>query len=180
MREGVRQLDSIEKYPAEGEEKGIILVIADYRSLNVLHGSVLSNQGYTTYTAITCSDIPRIFEKYKDEIAKIDCVVFASLVHGWHHQEGERRPKDLSEKTDEEWQTRNIKNVIKRIQNRQKKSLLVLIAGGLIECWWYQVSEESLKKAGIKYVKYPDSDPTKIIEILEERRSQNGTDSPFE
>ena len=85
-----KHLEPVNEYLPRGESAGCILVVSDYKLLNLGHASALRKAGYVVYTAVTCTDVPRIFGRYS--VASIDLVVFASLVHGWHHQEAEERP----------------------------------------------------------------------------------------
>jgi len=82
-----QQLEPVDEYLPEGEPLGCVLVVSDYRLLNLSHASALRKAGYAVYTAVTCTDVPRMYETF--EVQHIDLIAFASLVHGWYHQEAE-------------------------------------------------------------------------------------------
>jgi hypothetical protein len=154
----------IDEYLPQGEPKGCILIVSDYRRLNLGHAAVLCSHGYAVYTAVTCTDVPRIFERYT--IFDVDLVVFASLVHGWHHREGEARPGSIPTETDPEWQIRNMKEVIDIVCGRQGRPPQVLIAVELMTCGWYEITADALAAAGVEYQTYPANDPHAIVDFL--------------
>jgi len=89
---------------------------------------------------VTCTDVPRIFEKYA--VGDLDLVVFTSLVHGWHHREGEGRPGSIPAATDPEWQVRNMREVIDVVCWWQGSPPGVLIAADLITLDWYSITAD--------------------------------------
>jgi hypothetical protein len=158
-------LRPVEEHLPRGELKGCILVVSDYRPLNLGHAAALCAGGYAVYTAVTCTDVPRVFDIFI--VPAVDAIAFASLVHGWHHREAEGRPDALPEDTDEQWQTRNMAEVIKLVSGRQKSPAAVLIAVELTRCGWYSITPEALTAAGIDYQTYSASDPHTILELLQ-------------
>ena len=158
------QLCSVEEHLPQGEPKGCLLVVSDYRPLNLGHASILCSHGYAVYTAVTCTDVPRVFEMYI--VGDVDLVAFASLVHGWHHREGERRPENIPTETDPEWQIRNMKEVINTVCGRQGSPPEVLIAVELMTCGWYEITADALAAAGVEYQTYSASDPHAILGFL--------------
>lgn len=161
------QPDPIQEHLPRGAATGYILVVSDYRPLNLGHAATLCLHGYAVYTAVTCTDVFRIFDKYHPP--PMDLVAFASLVHGWHHREGERRPADMCQKTDAEWQTRNMRAVLDLVRERQLTPPRVLIAMELMSFGWYKITAEELAEAGLRYQTYPANDPHVIVDLL--RRS---------
>lgn len=147
-----------------GVRRGTVLVVSDYRPLNLGYAYDLSADGYAVYTAVTCTDVPRVLEQFAVEC--VDAIVFASLVHGWHHREAEGRPEGITEATDAEWQTRNIREVIGIVSQRQSAPPLVLIADGMLTPGWYDSTAEALAAAGIEYLTYRSSDPHSIVAML--------------
>ncbi|MGC9319893.1 MAG: hypothetical protein ACP5KN_17810 [Armatimonadota bacterium] len=162
MRSG--RVDPVDEYLPRGEVRGCVLVVSDYRMLNLGHAATVRKAGYAVYTAVTCTDVPRIFEAFT--VGHIDLVVFASLVHGWHHQEAEERPQGIPRVTDDRWQTRNIAQVIETVSARQRTPPKVLVATDLIVHDCYDISADGLAAAGIKYQTYSASDPTSIVGFL--------------
>ena len=158
------RLDPIEEHLPQGEPKGCVLVVSDYRPLNLGHAATLCSHGYAVYTAVTCTDVPRVFEMYI--VGDVDLVAFASLVHGWHHREGELRPGSIPTETDPEWQIRNIKEVIDIVCGRQGRPPLVLIAVELMTFGWYTITPDVLAAAGVAYQTYPANDPHTILGFL--------------
>lgn len=154
----------VEEHLPRGAPRGCILVVSDYRLLNLAHAGALCAAGYAVYTAVTCTDVPRVFELYV--VGHVDLVAFASLVHGWHHEEDERRPHDIPKATDATWQVRNIKQVIDAICARQKTPPAVLVAVDLLSYSWYDISAEALVAAGIEYQTYSASSPHAILSFL--------------
>lgn len=155
-------LDPVGEHLPEGEPKGRILVISDYRPLNRLHSDLLNMEGYAVYTAETCTDVPRVFEAY--QVSHVDLVVFASLVHGWHEHEG--RPSALPQETDPQWQVRNMKAVVDLVSSRQATPPRVLIADELMAFDWYGVTPDALASVGLQYATYPVSEPQALAELL--------------
>ena len=155
----------VDEHLPRGEPRGCILVVSDYRPLNLGHAAVLCAGGYAVYTAVTCTDVPRVFETFA--VGAVDAVAFASLVHGWHHREAEGRPDGIPQKTDEGWQTRNMGEVIKIVSGRQKSPPAVLIAAELVTSGWYSITPEALTAAGIDYQTYSASDPHSILVLLQ-------------
>jgi hypothetical protein len=158
------RLCPIDEHLPPGKPKGCILIVSDYRPLNLGHAATLCKEGYAVYTAVTCTDVPRIFERYT--VGDFDLVVFASLVHGWHHGEGERRPGSIPQTTDPEWQTRNMREVIDIVCGRQGTPPRVLIAVELMALDWYRISADALAAVGVEYQTYSASDPHAIIDFL--------------
>ena len=154
----------IDEHLPRGQPKGCILVVSDYRPLNLGHAFTLCTHGYAVYTAVTCTDVPQIFERYA--VGDVNLVVFASLVHGWHHGEGERRPESIPPATDPEWQIRNMRAVIDIVCGRQGSPPRVLIAVELMTFGWYRITADALEKAGVEYQTYPASDPHAIVGFL--------------
>jgi len=155
----------VEEHLPRGAARGCILVVSDYRLLNLGHASTLSMAGYAVYTAVTCTDVPRVFEQFT--VNSVDLVVFASVVHGWHHEEAERRPKDIPAATDREWQTRNIKQVIDTVAARQQTPPKVLVATDLLDYACYDISADALAAAGIEYQTYSAGDPRSVMGFLQ-------------
>jgi len=147
-----------------GEARGCILVVSDYRLLNLAHAGALCAAGYVVYTAVTCTDVPRVFELFA--VGAVDLIAFASLVHGWHHQEQEGRPETIPATTDEAWQTRNIREVIDAVCARQQTPPRVLVAVDLLTYPWYDISADTLAAAGIEYQTYSASTPHSILDFL--------------
>jgi hypothetical protein len=152
-----------ESLPA-GQPLGCVLIVSDYRPLNLGHAATLCLHGYAVYTAVTCTDVPRIFTKYAP--GNIDLLVFASLVHGWHHGEGERRPAGMTPTTDADWQTRNMRAVLDLVCERQEHPPLILVAVELMTYGWYKITAETLAEAGLGYHTYSASDPHAIVDLL--------------
>ena len=161
-------LRSVDEHLPRGEPRGCILVVSDYRPLNRGHAAALCAKGYAVYTAVTCTDVPRVFETFA--VGAVEAIAFASLVHGWHHREAEGRPDGIPQKTDEDWQTRNMGEVIKLVSRRQKSPPAVLIAVELITCGGYNISPETLMVAGINYQTYSAGDPWSISGLLQRNR----------
>ncbi|MGI5818089.1 MAG: hypothetical protein ACOX9R_08320 [Armatimonadota bacterium] len=159
-----RELGPVNEYLPEIKSQGTILVVSDYRLLNLGHASALCKAGYSVYTAITCSDVPRVFDRFK--VGSIDMVVFASLVHGWHHWEGEERPPTIPPKTDVKWHTRNFAEVVETIVSRQAPPPKVMIAYDLIKHDCYDINEDALAAAGVKYETYSANNPRSLPEFL--------------
>lgn len=164
------QLDSVAEHLPCGEPKGTVLVVSDYRSLNLGHAAAVSLAGYAVYTAVTCTDVPRVFEQFA--VGDVDLIVFASLVHGWHHREAEPRPESMPEQTDHDWQTRNIREVIDVVGGRQGRPPKVLVAIDLMTSDCYDVTADALSAAGVEYQTYSASSPHSIISFL--RRVHTG------
>lgn len=162
MRRG--DVDPVDEYLPRGEVRGCVLVVSDYRLLNLGHAAAVRKAGYAVYTAVTCTDVPRVFETFA--VGHIDLTVFASLVHGWHHQEAEDRPQSMPRKTDDRWQTRNIVQVVDTVSARQQTPPKVLVATDLITQSCYDISADALAAAGIEYQTYSASDPTAIVDFL--------------
>ena len=55
------QLDPVEEHLPDGDPVGTILVVSDYRPLNLGHADALCEAGSAVYTAATCTDVPRLF-----------------------------------------------------------------------------------------------------------------------
>ena len=157
-------LGPVDEHLPEGEPRGCVLVISDYRSLNLGHAYALCSEGYAVYTAVTCTDVARVFEMYA--VGDVDAVVFPSLVHGWHHMEAEARPDGISQETDREWQTRNLREVIDIVAARQAKPPKVLIAREMLTPGWYDTTAEALEAAGLAYQTYSAGDPYSIADLL--------------
>jgi hypothetical protein len=154
----------IDEHLPQGQPRGCVLVVSDYRPLNLGHATALCREGYAVYTAVTCTDVPRIFERYT--VGDVDLVVFASLVHGWHHREGEGRPAGIPLTTDPEWQTRNMREVIDIVCGRQESPPRVLIAVELMAFGWYRITADGLEAAGVEYQTYSASDPHAIVDFV--------------
>lgn len=154
----------IEEHLPAGPPHGCVLVVSDYRPLNLGHAFTLCMHGYAVYTAVTCTDVPRIFESYT--VGDVDAVVFASLVHGWHHGEGERRPADTPAATDPQWQTRNMRAVVDLVCERQARPPRVLIAVELMTFGWYTITADALAEAGLEYQTYPANNPHAVVALL--------------
>lgn len=99
-------------------------------------------------------------------MGQINAVAFASLVHGWRHRGLEERPASISEATDRDWQTRNIRAVIDAVCRRQESPPTVLVANELLEHSFYDVTADALAAGGIEYHVYPANDPDTIVEFL--------------
>jgi hypothetical protein len=159
-----KHVGPIEEHLPQGQSGGCILIVSDYRPLNLGHAATLCTHGYAVYTAVTCTDVPRIFERYA--VGDLNLVAFASLVHGWHHQEGERRPEGIPPSTDPDWQIRNMTTVIDIVCQRQESPPRVLIAVELMTFGWYTITAEALEAAGVRYETYSVSDPHAIVDFL--------------
>ena len=155
----------VDEHLPRGELKGIVLVVSDYRPINLGHAAALCMKGYAVYTAVTCTDVPRVFEEFI--VGDVDLVVFASLVHGWHHQEAEGRPESIPQTTDPEWQTRNIRQVIDTISARQETPPKVLVAMDLMTYGWYDITADGLEAVGVEYHTYSASSPHSIVGFLQ-------------
>lgn len=157
-------LDAVGEYLPDGDRRGSILVVSDHRPLNLLHADALCAHGYAVYTAITCTDVPRLLERFG--VQRVDAVAFASLVHGWHHREGEECPGGEATATAAQWQTRNIGDVVTRIRRLQVIAPRVLVAEELIRYGFYDVGADALAAAGIEYAIYSASDPCTMLGAL--------------
>ena len=157
-------LCATDEYLPQGQPRGRILVVSDHRPLNRGHAATLCLQGYAVYTAVTCTEVSGIFGRHL--VGDLEVVVFASLVHGWHHQEGERRPASMPPMTDAEWQVRNMGVVIDTVCGRQEEPPSVLIAVELMTYGWYRITADALAAAGIVYQTYSVSDPHSIVGFL--------------
>jgi hypothetical protein len=157
-------VEPVEQHLPRGEQRGSVLVISDYRPLNLGHAAALVKEGYAVYTAVTCTDVPRVFERFG--VGQIDLVVFASLVHGWHHREAEERPPEIPEASDGDWQTRNIIEALNSIDQRQGHRPPALIATELMDYGWYPITAEGLVAAGVEFQPYSVSNPHGIAEFL--------------
>ncbi|MBM3498637.1 MAG: hypothetical protein FJX74_08180 [Armatimonadetes bacterium] len=157
-------VDPVERHLPKCEPRGTILVISDYRPLNLGHAAALVRRGYAVYTAVTCTDVPRVFERF--DVGQVDLVVFASLVHGWHHREAEARPAGIPEATDGDWQTRNMVQALEAIGGRQGTCPRALIALELMEYGWYKITAETLAAAGIDFQTYSVSNPQGIVQFM--------------
>lgn len=157
-------LCATDEYLPLGPPRGCILVVSDHRPLNRGHAATLCLQGYAVYTAVTCTDVSRICGRKLE--GDLDLVVFASLVHGWHHREGEGRPWTIPQTTDPEWQTRNMREAIDIVCGRQESTPMVLIAVELMTCGWYNITADALATAGIEYQTYSASNPHAIVDVL--------------
>lgn len=158
------QISPVEEHLPAGEPKGCVLVVSDYRPLNLGHAHALCAAGYAVYTAVTCTDVPRVLDRFG--VGCVHAIVFPSLVHGWHHREAERRPDGFSEDTDLQWQTRNVKEVIAIVCGRQQDRPRVIIAVELLTPGWYDTTQEALAAAGIEYETYSAGDPYGIVGLL--------------
>lgn len=161
----VSRCGPIEEHRPQGEPRGCILVVSDYRPLNLGHAATLSAHGYTTYTAVTCTDVPRLFEQYA--VGAVEVIVFASVVHGWHHREGEGRPSSPAASSDAEWQTRNMRAVVDLVCERQASRPRVLVAEELMNFGWYRITPEALARVGLEYQTYSACDPHAIVDLLQ-------------
>jgi len=159
-----RHVDPVEQHLPKGEPRGTVLVISDYRPLNLGHAAALVREGYAVYTAVTCTDVPRVFERF--DVGRVDLVVFASLVHGWHHREAEQRPAGMPETTDADWHTRNIVQALENVQGRQGARPLALIAMELMAYGWYRITADALDDAGVQFQTYSVSNPRGIVEFM--------------
>jgi len=154
----------VDEHPARGDVRGHVLVISDYKLLNLSHAAALCAAGYTVYTAVTCTDVPRIYERF--DVGHIDLIVFASLVHGWHHEEAEARPPDMPVRTDVKWQIRNILQVVSTVSSRQQNPPKVLVATDLIAYDCYSISRDALEEAGVDVSTYSAGNPPSIVGFL--------------
>jgi hypothetical protein len=148
-----------------GEIRGAVLVVSDNRLLNLSHAVAVCSAGYAVYTAVTCTDLARVFKEYSVE--HIDLIVFASLVHGWHHQEAEERPREMPPFTDAEWQIRNILQVVDIVSSRQQTPPKVIVAADLISHDCYSISKDALEAAGISVEMYSAGNPPSIVRFLQ-------------
>jgi len=159
------QVDPVDRFLPEVKPRGHVLVVSDYRSLNVGHAAALCKAGYAVYTAVTCTDVPRVYESF--DVEQIDLIAFASLVHGWHHREAEERPPGLPMESDAEWQTRNILQVVDLVSRRQQTPPMVLIATDLVDYECYSVSKCALEQGGIEIQTYSAGNPPSILRLLQ-------------
>ncbi len=155
----------VDEYVPRGDAKGCVLVVSDYRLLNVAHATALRTAGYRVYTAVTCTDVPRVFETF--EVPHVDLLVFASLVHGWHHLEAEARPEEMPSSSDEQWQTRNILRVVEIVSARQGDRPKIIVATDLIKHDCYDVTADALTAVGLKFETYSPSNPPSLVRFLE-------------
>ena len=158
-------VDPVNEHLPKGEPRGCVLVVSDNRLINLSHAAALSAAGYAVYTAVTCTDVPRVFERFST--GNVDLIVFASLVHGWHHLEAERRPDDIPAETDARWQMRNIVQVVDAVCSRQDRPPRVLVATDLISHDCYNISRDALNAAGVDVNTYSASNPPSIIGFLQ-------------
>ncbi|MEN6547441.1 MAG: hypothetical protein ABFE07_15520 [Armatimonadia bacterium] len=158
-------LCAIDEHLPKDEPKGHILVVSDHRPLNLGHAATLCRYGYCVYTAITCTDVLRVLGRYS--IGDVDLVVFPSVVHGWHHQEGEQRPPGMSPATDRQWQTRNMRAVVDLVCGRQERPPRVLIARELMTFGWYEITADALAEAGLEYGTYSAGNPHAILDFVQ-------------
>jgi len=158
------QVHPVDEHLPRGEPRGCILVVSDCRLRNLGHATALTLAGYVVYTAVTCTDVLRVFEQFS--VGHVDLVVLASLVHGWHHQEAEGRPVDIPETTDEHWHTRNIKQVVETVAARQPTPPTVLVATDLLNYTCYVISADALAAEGIEFQTYSAGDPPSIVGFL--------------
>lgn len=154
----------VDEHLPSGEVAGCILVVSDYRPLNLAHASALCRAGFAVYTTVTCTDVARVFEQFA--VDTVDLIAFASVVHGWHHQREEDRPDELPHATDDQWQVRNMRHVIDLVSARQAKAPVVSVASDLLVYKWYEVNAASLAAAGIDYQIYSASRPHELIGLL--------------
>ncbi|MFW6438311.1 MAG: hypothetical protein ACOCZ7_04775 [Armatimonadota bacterium] len=157
--------DPIAEHLPRGEIRGRVLVVSDYRLLNLSHAAAVCAAGYAVYTAVTCTDVPRVFERF--DIDRIDLIAFASLVHGWHHEEAEERPEGMPTNTDSRWQIRNILQVVEIVASRQDTPPIVLVATDLIAHECYNISRDALEEAGVAVHTYSASNPPSIVKFLQ-------------
>ncbi len=157
-------VDPVDEHLPKGEVQGRVLVVADYRLLNLAHAAAVCAAGYAVYTAVTCTDVPRIYERFT--VDHIDLIVFASLVHGWHHEAAEERPLEMPVQTDVKWQIRNILQVVETVSLRQQTRPKVLVATDLISHECYSISRDALEAAGIDVSTYSAGNPPSIIGFL--------------
>lgn len=158
------ELACVDEHLPAGDPLGTVLVVSDYRPLNLGHAYALCSEGYAVYTAVTCTDVHRVFEMFA--VGDVDAVVFPSLVHGWHHREGEVRPDGIPRATDGEWQTRNLREAIEIVAARQASRPKVLIAREMLTSGWYDTTAEALAAAGVEYGTYSAGDPHSIVDLL--------------
>lgn len=159
------QVDPVDRFLPEGKPRGHVLVVSDYRSLNIAHAAALCKAGYAVYTAVTCTDVPRVYESF--DVGQIELIAFASLVHGWHHEEAEERPRGLPMESDTEWQTRNILQVVELVRRRQQAPPKVLVATDLVDYECYSVSKSALEQGGIEIQTYSAGNPPSILRLLQ-------------
>jgi len=158
------ELACVDEHLPDGEPAGTVLVVSDYRPLNLGHAYALCSRGYAVYTAVTCTDVTRVFETFV--VGDVDAIVFPSLVHGWHHREAEGRPEGIPEETDREWQTRNLREAIEIVAARQENRPKVVIAREMLTPGWYDTTADALAAAAVEYRTYPAGDPHSIVDLL--------------
>ena len=157
-------VNPVDEHLPKGEVRGRVLVISDYRPLNLAHAAAVCAAGYAVYTAVTCTDVPRIYERFA--VGHIDLIAFASLVHGWHHDEAEERPLEMPAHTDVKWQIRNMLQVVETVSLRQHTGPKVLVATDLMSYDYYSISRDALEAAGVDINTYSAGNPPSIIGFL--------------
>lgn len=158
------EMASVDEHLPAGDPLGTVLVVSDYRPLNLGHAYALCSEGYAVYTAVTCTDVHRVFETFA--VADVDAVVFPSLVHGWHHREAEPRPEAIPRDSDADWQMRNLREAVEIVAARQASRPKVLIAREMLTPGWYDTTAEALAAAGVEYDTYSAGDPHGIADLL--------------
>jgi len=164
---------AIHRYSPRGDSKGTILVLSDNRLLNHMHGEILSTEGYTVYTGITLTDALAIICRLKK--TRIDVVLVASKIYGWHGREGEKRLEAPLISPDQNWESGNIATLIQQINQKQQEIPYVLIAYDLIHSPWYKITKRGLAKLGLEFARdyhtYFASNPYSAIEHFEKARN---------
>src|SRR3989304_727146 len=106
--------------------RGVILIVSDDRGINEVHKTILTQCGYGVCTAITYTDVRELLTQLSGD-CNIDVIVVPTLIHGWHRQEGETRPPEMTT-SESDWHLTNIRDGVALIQERQKFPPLVIIS----------------------------------------------------
>lgn len=149
-----------------GESQPTLLVLSDYKPLNMAHVAFLGLHGYRTLAAITYTDAVRMLSG-EAGTTEICAIVVASKVHGWHHLEGETRPAEIPAKS-ESWQMENIKHIYDLVARNQHRPPLLFVAHDLIETGWYHITADGLEELGLQYQVYQSGDLATVTAALGE------------
>lgn len=146
--------------------KGAILVLSNRRNLNLFHAKLFFRWDYKVITAVAYTDVVKLLQDFPD---KINVIVIASLVLGWHANEGEERPEEIPQGEDN-WQARNIRRVIDLVKGRQEEEPSIFVAEDLIKNRYFEITREGLEQEEISSKTYRASDPKTLIDQLEQAR----------
>ena len=158
------QPEPVEEYLPEGEPRGCVLVVSDLQGFHVTHAAALCLAGYAVYTALTCTDVPRVYEALG--VAHIDLVAFVSLGHGGHGETAEERAPDMPTHTDAKWQSNSILQAVDTVSFIQQAPPKVFLATDLISQDCISISRDALKAAGIHVDTYSARNAFSIVGFL--------------